>query len=250
MRQGCAISSTLFDIFIDDLDEAWERKNEGGTVVGKEKVFAVKYADNVGMMAESAEGLRNMLKSLESWVKKKDMEINIGKTKIMTRRNGGKIFGNEKWWFKDEGMKIVNEFKYLGYWFTAKNSEAKHAEKTAGKAQTAANAAWGEGKRTGRKNLSDRMYLMDILVKSGMLYGVEIWGWGKIDTFERIQGKYTKMMMGIARNTPKYIWRNESGVISIEYTIREREREQKDMCEENNQDERSQMAENMPKRRN
>ncbi|CAG5096635.1 Protein of unknown function [Cotesia congregata] len=34
VRQGCALSSTLFDIYVDDVDNIWTTKGIGRTVLG------------------------------------------------------------------------------------------------------------------------------------------------------------------------------------------------------------------------
>ncbi|CAG5107947.1 Protein of unknown function, partial [Cotesia congregata] len=86
----------------------------------------------------------------------------------------------------------------------------------------AANAAWGLIKRAGRDMRKDRVGLMNSLVRSVALYGVEVWGWDNVDNMVKMQGRYVKMALGVARNTPMYIWRGEMGVESIQYTIRKR----------------------------
>ena len=45
VRQGCPLSPTLFNIALDDVDDEWERKKIGGTVIGRTKIYALKYAD-------------------------------------------------------------------------------------------------------------------------------------------------------------------------------------------------------------
>lgn len=97
VRQGCALSAVLFDLYIDDLEDMWERKNIGGVVIGREKIFAIKYADDVAAIAETADGLRSILKDLENWAGENMMEVNAKKTKIMIFRNGGRIKKDEKW---------------------------------------------------------------------------------------------------------------------------------------------------------
>ena len=39
VRQGCPLSPTLFNI--EDIAEAWEKKNERGLVIGGETIFIV-----------------------------------------------------------------------------------------------------------------------------------------------------------------------------------------------------------------
>lgn len=48
----------------------WEKKNEGGKVIGKVKIFRLKLADDVVAVADSTEGLRGMLRDLEKYYRK------------------------------------------------------------------------------------------------------------------------------------------------------------------------------------
>ena len=77
VRQGCPLSGTLFNIALNDVDDAWERKKEGGTVIGGTKFYVLKYADDIAIMAEDAGELGLMLKSLEKYVKRAKMEVNV-----------------------------------------------------------------------------------------------------------------------------------------------------------------------------
>ncbi|KAI4475723.1 hypothetical protein M0802_015052 [Mischocyttarus mexicanus] len=222
VRQGCALSAVLFDLYVDDLEDMWERRNEGGVVIGKEKIFAIKYADDVAAIAETAEGLRSVLKDLERWADGNRMEVNARKTKVMVFRNGGRVKDVGKWKFKGDEIQVVNNFKYLGYWFTSKNSCWLHGRKSVGKAQKAMNTVWGVWKRAGRDIIEERLYLLDSIVRAGVMYGVEVWGFGEIGLFERIQSRYCKMALGVKGTTPDYIWRRELGVPTMRYLVIER----------------------------
>ena len=55
VRQGCPLSPVLFDLFLDDIDKEWENKGLGGTVMGKEKLYTLTYADDIAILAKTAE---------------------------------------------------------------------------------------------------------------------------------------------------------------------------------------------------
>lgn len=56
VRQGCPLSSTLYSVGINDLESKWESKKEG-TVIGKTKIYALKFADDAAVVADNREGL-------------------------------------------------------------------------------------------------------------------------------------------------------------------------------------------------
>ena len=72
------------------------------------------------------------------------------------------------------------------------------------------NKVWGETKRAGVTDLR-RLFFMDSTVKAAAMYGVELWGWERHDTIEKVQGRYTKASMGLS----DYIWKLEAGKQSI-----------------------------------
>lgn len=216
VRQGCPLSPVLFGMYLDDIDEYWEKNNTGGTVIGRTKIYALKYADDIAVVAETAEELAGMIRAAERFAGENNMEINAVKTKVMIFRRGGRRKVEEKWHINGNQIEVVNSFKYLGFWFTTRNSYETHIRKMAGKAQRAANACWGLLKRTGIETLRGRLYLYDTLAKSACLYGVEVWGWKRRETAEKLQARCVKMAMGLSPNTPDYIWKMEAGRKSVE----------------------------------
>ena len=77
--QGCLLSAILFNIFIDDIENDWERKNEGGSVIGKTKIFVLKFADDLALIADYPQGLDEMIKTFERYVVKNRLEVNVKK---------------------------------------------------------------------------------------------------------------------------------------------------------------------------
>jgi len=49
------------------------------------------------ILAETVDGLLNMIDSLSRYAHKWDLTVNINKTKVVVFRNGEKVRNNEKW---------------------------------------------------------------------------------------------------------------------------------------------------------
>lgn len=75
-----------------------------------------------------------------------------------------------------------------------------------------ANAPWGVVKRARKGDLERHLNIniMDVLAKSGGLYGVDLSEWERWEEMEMAQGKFVKMSTGLDRNTPDYIWKMEA----------------------------------------
>lgn len=73
-----------------------------------------------------------MLKDLERFSEDSGMEVNKDKTKVMVFRKEGGL-GKEKWVYKNKELEIVNEYKYLDFWITGKNTYARQIEKMSAK---------------------------------------------------------------------------------------------------------------------
>jgi hypothetical protein len=48
------------------------------------------------------------------------MTVNMDKSNIIVFKNGGNLSKNEKWYFKDELIKVVSYYKYLGVFFSSR----------------------------------------------------------------------------------------------------------------------------------
>lgn len=119
-------------------------------------------------------------------------------------------------------VEVVNNYKYLGFWFTTGNSYNKHIRSMVAKTRIATNAAWDVMRRARVDGLKARSYLLNTLSKTILTYGVELWGWRERQEIEREGSRLVKMAMGLNANTPTYIWRAESGNTELEVETRRR----------------------------
>ena len=67
-------------------------------------------------------------------------------------------------------------------------------------------------KRAKIEEVNRKLHLFETLIKSVMMYGVEIWGWERP---EKVEGAFIKMIMRVSRNTPDYLWRKKMGRVKI-----------------------------------
>lgn len=203
VRQGCPMSPTLFNIYMADIEEELKKRN-GGVKVGNEKVWTIEYADDIVLIAEEEEGLRDMIRGVKKYLAEKKLELSVGKSKVMVFRNKG---GREKerfWWWGGERIEEVKEYKYLGYVMTKCGGEKEHVRERIRRARVAMGWIWSYGERKFKGDVKWKLKLFDSIVKGILFYGVEVWGYREWKEVEAVQEKYLKWILGLDRVTPGY----------------------------------------------
>ena len=114
VRQGCPLSPLLFILFTADLEDFLRRGQMGGTTIGRGRWFSLAYADDVAIIAESREEMHTILKRIEIYFSRKDMELNVEKSKMLVFRKGGRKEKNV-WRWEGKEIEEVRTYKYLGY---------------------------------------------------------------------------------------------------------------------------------------
>lgn len=64
LKQGFLISPLLFAIYISGLEKALEKIQLGGIVINKRKIFSLAYADDIVLLADRAEDLKDMMEAV------------------------------------------------------------------------------------------------------------------------------------------------------------------------------------------
>ena len=121
VRQGCPLSPLLFNLYINDIFEMID-KNTPVSPELKERnpINVLMYADDLIMIAESQDQLQKNMTLLNDYCVNWNLEINSKKTKSMVFNRGNKLC-KTKVVINNTLIECVKEFKYLGFYITAKN---------------------------------------------------------------------------------------------------------------------------------
>jgi hypothetical protein len=116
VKQGCKISPTFFQLYINDLAVLVNSLN-CGVQVADIKLSILLFADGIVLIAPNAANLQKMLDTLHEWNRKWRLSINTEKTKIVHYRSKSVL--RCKHAFKCGNIDIGYEakYKYLGLWF-------------------------------------------------------------------------------------------------------------------------------------
>jgi hypothetical protein len=60
-----------------------KENTSGGSVVGREKVRSLAFADDLVIVAKNEREMKEIMRSLGNYVRKKKLEVNVEKTKMM-----------------------------------------------------------------------------------------------------------------------------------------------------------------------
>ena len=154
VRQGCLLSPTLFNIFLERIMSDALEEHDGNDSIGGRNIIKLRFADDIDALAEEEQELEALVESLD---------------KTCTRYNG---IQRE---IKVKGQKLVTvtSFKHLGAVVSDDGSKpevlSRIAQATA--ALTKLKPIW----RNNNISLGSKVKLMRSLVISIFLYACESW---------------------------------------------------------------------------
>lgn len=88
-----------------------------GANLGGRRVWCIRFADDMALLAENMEKLQGIVDALDRKCTQFGMKVNVGKTKVMLLGNENRNKGDIM--ISGEPLEKVDSFKYLGSWITS-----------------------------------------------------------------------------------------------------------------------------------
>ena len=111
VRQGCLLSPTLFNSFLERIMSDALEEHDGKVSIGGRHITNLRFADDMDALAEEEQELEALVESLDHTCTRYKMDIRAEKTKLITNSANG-IQREIK--VKGQVLGTVPSFKYLG----------------------------------------------------------------------------------------------------------------------------------------
>ena len=201
VKQGDNLSSTLFNLFINNLVSKIKELH-CGIKIGIEQVSILLYADDIVLLSDSEKGLQSMLTYLNKWCMQWCLDINVLKSNIIHFRP--KKVPISQFVFKcgTQVIKTIDRYTYLGVILDEHMSFSFCIDSRYTSGSKSLSSIIGKYNVYGNFTYDMYSQLYDACVIPTMLYGAEVFGYIHPSNFEKIQKRALRFFMGVHNSTP------------------------------------------------
>ena len=223
VKQGCNLSPTLFNIFINDLIKLCDQTANDSPDLDGVRVSCLLYADDLVLISRSKNGLQNLLNTLDDFCTNWFMKVNLKKTKCL-------IFAQRRLvniTFKLGGFVVENceHYVFLGTVINWNGSFKKAMVGLAKKASGASFSLTNNILKFKACTFPIILKLFDSLISPIVRYNCEIWGSDLLNyrepglfefnslssTIESIHLKFLRYILKLPKQAPIWALFTETG---------------------------------------
>lgn len=221
LMQGECLSSTLFSLFLNDIDICMNNVPEMGHMLDEQKITVLKYADDLILISNTHQGLQNGLNTLSEYCKLNKLTVNVAKSKVMFFCSN-KVKRDEllPLQFNQIQLHYVNSFKYLGITFH-QSPPLKFLISTlceqARKAQIVLDLHL---KRHSSLSLEHSIMLFDTFIKPILKYNCEVWGYSTCELIDKYVLSFLRNHLRVKGTTNSSMVYMETGYYPISLEIK------------------------------
>ena len=248
VRQGCPLSPTLFNFFVDELVKEIKNSKLGVKIQGLD-LEALLYADDVVLLADSVEDLQGLIDIVDRFCRKWRMEINLKKSEVMVVRaypwrcaacarraddaayaarceeretddaaNAARCVLCSPWECRGRALNVVRKYKYLGVWFSEDLKWDEHIDAIVAKASNRTETL-SRVLRNSRLPARAKTLVWLAQVRPLLEYGCEIWSanTSQLKRLESIQQAAGKTLFRLNAKTNRHAVRALMGVPPIHF---------------------------------
>ncbi len=231
MRQGCCISPTLFNIYINELALSLERSAAPGLTLHDSQIRCLLYADDLVLLSPTKHGLQQNLDLLEQYCQTWALTVNLKKTNIMIFQKRSRSQGTQHiFTLGTNQITHTSHYNYLGLKITSTGNFNHAVNELRDKARRAFYAM----KRQCPIEIPIRIWLkiVESVIEPIALYGSEVWGpltnpsqdltkWEK-HPIETLHAELCKNILHVHRHTTNNACRAELGKYPLITKIQKR----------------------------
>ena len=224
VRQGCLLSPTLFNIFLEKIMQETLKDHNSSISVGGYNICNLRFADDIDLMAGSITELQKLTDNLQKCSSAYGMEVSSEKSKVLINEHTVGVY--DRITMNGEKLETVEKFKYLGSTMTKNgksDKEIKIRMATANAAMLNLETIWKSRSIT----LHTKIHLYKSVILSILLYGCESWTISKNmeKRLEAFDTKAYRKILGITyreRKTNEYVKKRIGPVDSLLKIIKKR----------------------------
>ena len=213
--QGDCMSPFMFAMYVNDLEEYLSVNNFQGVNLEMLQLLLLLYADDIVLFSETNAGLQKGLDIMLDYCKKWKLTINVGKTKVMVFRKGGRISNKVEFKYDGNLLEKVKTFSYLGITFSTGGSFKYTFERFEGQAMKAIFALKQYITNFPDISIKHTLDLFDKLIFPILNYGAPVWGFVECERLERIHTRFCKQILNVKIQTPNNFIYGELGRLPL-----------------------------------